>query len=466
VARLGPSGIGPAAFGAPGAEHAEAFGSFAAADEPARLVVADAPGGLAVADNPALVALAIPTPTGLALAGFAPRGLALRSATVADAAAEHATAFRPPASPPAADPAPPLFFPAGALRISGDGLDPQALAASEYSQGAGEMEGFRVAPPIVVGQVSPDYDLYYYHLDHLGTPRLLTDANGDIDTVHKYFPFGDEIQPLASDNTHQFTGHERDPETGLDYLLARYYGAVLGRFASFDGTRLGVDRRLPQTWNGYLYAPNSPLNNLDPNGLYETNFHQGWTYMLAKQAGFTETEARTIAQADTDMDKGKTRPTKMIGGADERRDFHGFGADRDLARDAALASGSLVELGQRLHHFQDTFSHEGFGADQGHFWAGHRPDKTSKDPAKAVEAALQTFDILNAKAAEMGAQGFGAPDQDLLEAMAKANADVKDYDPASNTLTLETSKKKASQLAEDLAAQGYKVSIDGVPYNY
>jgi RHS repeat-associated protein len=129
------------------------------------------------------------------------------------------------------------------------------------------MDGFRVAPPIVVGQVSPDHDLYYYHVDHLGTPRLLTDANGDIDTVHKYFPFGDEIQPLASDNTHRFTGHERDPETGLDYMLARYYASGQGRFFSVDP---GDDSLLtdPQRWNRYAYVRNNPVNANDPDGKF------------------------------------------------------------------------------------------------------------------------------------------------------------------------------------------------------
>ena len=32
----------------------------------------------------------------------------------------------------------------------------------------------------------------------------------------------------------KFTGQERDKETGLDFFLARYYGAAIGQFTSPD----------------------------------------------------------------------------------------------------------------------------------------------------------------------------------------------------------------------------------------
>jgi uncharacterized protein RhaS with RHS repeats len=51
-------------------------------------------------------------------------------------------------------------------------------------------------------------------------------------------------------------------------MLARYYEAGLGRFLSSD---FAQDRRknagIPQRWNRYTYALNSPLNYIDPNGL-------------------------------------------------------------------------------------------------------------------------------------------------------------------------------------------------------
>ncbi len=65
---------------------------------------------------------------------------------------------------------------------------------------------------------------------------------------------------------HQFTGKERDSESGLDYFGARYYGAALGRFASPDPANAGAHYEDPQSWNAYAYVRNSPLALIDPDG--------------------------------------------------------------------------------------------------------------------------------------------------------------------------------------------------------
>jgi RHS repeat-associated protein len=64
----------------------------------------------------------------------------------------------------------------------------------------------------------------------------------------------------------QFTGKERDTETGLDYFGARYYSSTQGRFTSVDPENAGADPSNPQSWNGYSYALNNPLRYTDPDG--------------------------------------------------------------------------------------------------------------------------------------------------------------------------------------------------------
>ena len=66
--------------------------------------------------------------------------------------------------------------------------------------------------------------------------------------------------------TYKFTGKERDSESGLDNFEARYYGSSLGRFMRPDPANLGAIDENPQSWNGYAYVGNNPLNALDPNG--------------------------------------------------------------------------------------------------------------------------------------------------------------------------------------------------------
>jgi RHS repeat-associated protein len=112
---------------------------------------------------------------------------------------------------------------------------------------------------------------YHYHLDHLGTPRLITTISGTQAAYHAYYPFGEEATAFNQDTEPmKFTGHERDlaspngPGDDLDYMHARHESPVTGRFLSSD--RVGGNPRKPQSWNRYGYARNNPLNLVDPNG--------------------------------------------------------------------------------------------------------------------------------------------------------------------------------------------------------
>jgi RHS repeat-associated protein len=64
----------------------------------------------------------------------------------------------------------------------------------------------------------------------------------------------------------QFTGKERDAQTGLDFFEARYLSSPQGRFTSPDP--LGGSLADPQTLNKYAYVRNNPLRFTDPTGLY------------------------------------------------------------------------------------------------------------------------------------------------------------------------------------------------------
>src|SRR5512142_1437229 len=61
----------------------------------------------------------------------------------------------------------------------------------------------------------------HFHLDHLGTPRLITGNQGQIVSAHDYFPFGTEITAICQESCAgfsreepmRFTGQERDFNT-------------------------------------------------------------------------------------------------------------------------------------------------------------------------------------------------------------------------------------------------------------
>jgi RHS repeat-associated protein len=118
-----------------------------------------------------------------------------------------------------------------------------------------------------------DQAFEYFATDHLGTVRFSykVDASGTLiaSSTHDYEPFGLEIGPIeTSDNTHRFTGHERDAETGNDYMHFRFYGANMGRFAKPDSNFDGAANN-PQGWNLYSYVRGNPVNFSDPSGLKE-----------------------------------------------------------------------------------------------------------------------------------------------------------------------------------------------------
>jgi RHS repeat-associated protein len=120
---------------------------------------------------------------------------------------------------------------------------------------------------------APSGLIEHFSIDHLGTPRLITDQNHNKIGFHVYFPYGIEWfavgQHESPAETMRFTGHERDKDlTGngdfLDYMHARYYSALQGRFLSID-PMLG-DPGTPQSWNRYTYARNNPILYSDPTG--------------------------------------------------------------------------------------------------------------------------------------------------------------------------------------------------------
>ena len=107
----------------------------------------------------------------------------------------------------------------------------------------------------------------HFTLDHLGSPRLITDAGRNVVEYHAYWGYGAEIDTACGVERMKFTGHERDNQCTagmLDYMHARYYNPTIGRF-------LGVDQgngnaEAPGSWNRYAYARGNPVKYVDPDG--------------------------------------------------------------------------------------------------------------------------------------------------------------------------------------------------------
>jgi RHS repeat-associated protein len=114
----------------------------------------------------------------------------------------------------------------------------------------------------------------HYHLDHLGTPRRVTEEGKSIVETREYDAFG-RSRSGPDTNRLIYTGHERDgadtatPYDDFDAMHARVYNAVMGRFLSVDPLA-GVIAH-PQSMNRYTYALNAPLTYFDPTGAAVSN---------------------------------------------------------------------------------------------------------------------------------------------------------------------------------------------------
>ena len=93
------------------------------------------------------------------------------------------------------------------------------------------------------------------------------DDNGDVAWREQYTPFGEQLQsPVANDNLDGFTGHIKDRATGLNYMQARYYDPVIGRFLSVDPMGMMEMDLNPGYFNRYAYTMNNPITFKDPTG--------------------------------------------------------------------------------------------------------------------------------------------------------------------------------------------------------
>ncbi|MCP4288614.1 MAG: hypothetical protein GY792_30025, partial [Gammaproteobacteria bacterium] len=105
-------------------------------------------------------------------------------------------------------------------------------------------------------------EYYFYQNDHLGTPQKLVAMNGAVVWAASYTAFGKaSVDVDTVTNNLRFPGQYYDAETGLHYNGFRYYDPKIGRYLRTDPIGLlgGV--------NIFLYSQNTPVNNIDPEGL-------------------------------------------------------------------------------------------------------------------------------------------------------------------------------------------------------
>jgi RHS repeat-associated protein len=117
-------------------------------------------------------------------------------------------------------------------------------------------------------------DMEYKLTDHLGSTRMMYKLNftcagvyqnATIQYLADYYSFGKIVREYINAGTaaekYQYTGKERDTESGYDNFNARNYHSEVGRFLSVDP----LAEKFP-AWSPYCFVMNNPLRLVDPDG--------------------------------------------------------------------------------------------------------------------------------------------------------------------------------------------------------
>lgn len=143
----------------------------------------------------------------------------------------------------------------------------------------------------------------YYVNDISGSPIAALDEKGRLLWRESYMPFGQSrINPSANYRGIGLAGHEKDDESQLLYMQARYYDPVVGRFYSIDPQDFSPDE--PRSLNRYAYAANNPYRYIDPDGRwFETLWDAAMVVMDVYKVvkGYITGDQQTVQEGLTDL---------------------------------------------------------------------------------------------------------------------------------------------------------------------
>ena len=149
-----------------------------------------------------------------------------------------------------------------------------------YIYDAGGIQGMKVTVPTDDPSTYYASNEFYYVKDSLGNIRVILDKSGNIMVEYNYDAWGNFVAEkvrkasigsvtvdLVSLNAFTYRGYYYDKESGLYYLINRYYDPVTGRFISPDDVGY-LDFESFFGTNRYAYCLDDPVNYIDPEGKF------------------------------------------------------------------------------------------------------------------------------------------------------------------------------------------------------
>ena len=104
----------------------------------------------------------------------------------------------------------------------------------------------------------------YYITDHLGSVRVVTDAEGEVLDTYDYMPYGSEFTTDTDNITdYRFTGKEKQTAFGNSNIYDSF-----ARFQNTYGRFMSIDPKAEEFYHisPYTYCAGDPVNLVDPDG--------------------------------------------------------------------------------------------------------------------------------------------------------------------------------------------------------
>jgi RHS repeat-associated protein len=238
----------------------------------------------------------------------------------------------------------------------------------------------------------------YLHHDRLGSIRAVSSSTGGYLAKATYDPYGKKLSGNATTHTNfGYGGQYTDPETGLQYLRARYYDPSTAQFLTHDpATAL--------TRDPYGYAERAPLDYLDPSGLSPCGILN-----LGEEIGCLQKAGHWVADHSGDFATGVAIGVCFASGepwvcaalaiaASASRDYQryldcGYITVREDVDDAFITSATLVVGGGAASAGEKTRMDEfgNFAPDLPGFWK-YAPRAAGSSPDVAAWLAEHHFD--------------------------------------------------------------------------
>jgi RHS repeat-associated protein len=235
--------------------------------------------------------------------------------------------------------------------------------------------------------------LYFIHVDHLNTPRLVVNTAGTpVWQWDQLEAFGtnsaktNAYDLYASDMPLRFPGQQYDVETTLHYNYFRHYDPNIGRYRESDP--IGLMGGL----NTYGYSEGSPTTKSDPRGLMATAIHVD----LSREAMRAECPklaggAAYMSGGPADRGEGSQLPENA-----RRHCMRTPGEDLQTGKSnhdawvmSQLRQCTVPGLGKALHAVQDCYAsgHKDYQTWDGHMTKTHAWGDVVGGRDAAIEAS-------------------------------------------------------------------------------